>query len=756
MEKNKKSQPIFRRMLIPINAVVMLQVLLLVVGVWRSSLLSRMNENACIILGERLNASVRLLEDNLSKRWTSLDYSLNNISQYITDELNLRGATYSDIMADYALNEQLVLGTADDMIDLLRRNAVTGAFVVLDGPSVRGKQLEESRAGFYIRDLDPDERNHSSNNISDVLVLCGLPSVSKEKNLPLDTYWRAGFEIGQERSDSNDFFYHPLQKAREDGATFAQSLNYACWSVFSIPGEKKQAIAYTVPLITKQDEVIGVLGIEVSPDYLSNFLNYKELGMADRSAYVIAHKGASDLSYDVAVYSGMSQRKMLSERSEITLHGQIYEGIYKADLPGGDTVGKAVRLNTYATDTVFAHEEWYLISLVARRDLLSFSRETIQLLGGIGILAFVLSIFSAVVASKVVSSPISELSSRLLMAKPDRPIKLGRIHIDEIDQLSSAVEKLSEEMDNNARTISRILRMTRTPIGVFEYKTGSSEVYCTGSLCEMLGWELIADDFIYLSAEAFGENMEMLEQEPYAGEGILYRMGKGSDTRYYELMSYKDEHAQVGAITDITSQILDMRKIEIERDHDPLTMLLNYKAFSKKVQLEMQRLVPDSVCAMMMMDMDNLKFINDSYGHHMGDQYITQMADVLHAFDGEQCVVSRRSGDEFLMFFYGFESKASLMLRIEEAIKKIRVAKVTLPDGGEAHLSVSIGYAFWPEDSSDMNTLLRYADFAMYQGKNGEKNASHAFDRSTYDSAVRELTQAELPEAQHSFWIKRT
>ena len=117
--------------------------------------------------------------------------------------------------------------------------------------------------------------------------------------------------------------------------------------------------------------------------------------------------------------------------------------------------------------------------------------------------------------------------------------------------------------------------------------------------------------------------------------------------------------------------------------------------------------------ALLMTDLDNLKTINDTYGHDWGDQYLRQTGRCLAASTPPGTLSARLSGDEFMLLLYGYDSRDAVREELEKLRAALQDSASILPSGSELHISISGGVAWYPEDSTDFNTLKKYADFAM-------------------------------------------
>ncbi len=196
---------------------------------------------------------------------------------------------------------------------------------------------------------------------------------------------------------------------------------------------------------------------------------------------------------------------------------------------------------------------------------------------------------------------------------------------------------------------------------------------------------------------------------------------------------FEDELKVLGVVVDVTKEFIEKRKIEYERDFDILTNLLNRRAFHSQIQEKFKNKDELKIAAFIMWDLDNLKYINDTYGHDAGDEYIRCLADILKKFISWNGIVSRLSGDEFYVFIYGYESKDSIRDIINSVKKQMNNTLLKLHDGTEFKIRASAGISWYPDDSTNYDELMRYADFAMYQIKNTIKGEVSEFDINIYN-----------------------
>jgi len=172
--------------------------------------------------------------------------------------------------------------------------------------------------------------------------------------------------------------------------------------------------------------------------------------------------------------------------------------------------------------------------------------------------------------------------------------------------------------------------------------------------------------------------------------------------------------------------------------HDSLTKLPNRILLEERIghALRGTRRGPGGF-ALMFMDLDGFKAINDAYGHHIGDQLLVEVAQRLQATVRPQDTVARVGGDEFVLLASLTEAQDAAMLA-ERVMTEIRAPFVV--SGLELRVSTSIGIALHPADGDQAPILMRNADAAMYHAKNHGRN-TYSFFEASMNANVRERQQ---------------
>nr|WP_243108450.1 EAL domain-containing protein [Maliibacterium massiliense] len=736
---NQKS--IMRTLLVPLLVVTILQASLFVVSIMYGGVLDQLNHSAFDILNERVINRRNDLQNEMVQRWSNVGEAVESVNGRVADLLAERGATHADITPNSPLATDILGDIANDVVYLLRRNSVTGAFVILNGRQALpedGSALE--RSGIYLRDLDPASNPRDT---SDLLIERAPSVVTQQLGISTDTWWEPQFHLTADTALPEYRMLHsPLQAAADHPGVSYADLGY--WSMPFVlsgeAGESNEVLTYSVPLLAQDGTAYGVLGVEVSTSYLQKLLPAAELEPEKHASYLLAVTDDAGAILHNVVSSGPLYIQAFGEKACVSRQPQeVYNHSFvleKAQQMEGQLYGNVQALQLYNSNTPFEGERWVLVGIMSERSLLGFSSNLRTTLWIAVSAALLLGIMGVLVVSRWMTRPIVALARKVRASDPSAPVMLEATHISEIDALSRAIESLSSNVASAASRLSTIIEMSGTAIGAFEYDKTTDKVFCTARLYELLRFpEAAAKED---SIEMFRARMQTLRQycqddHPGATQHIYRLPLGGGQERWVRLKLVEEETRTLGVCSDITQEMLEKRKIEYERDYDLLTNLYNRRAFQRKLSELLAAPQKVGVGALIMLDLDNLKYINDTYGHDYGDAYIRCAADVLKAFDGESAIVSRMSGDEFLLFFHGFESQARVRVHITQVRDAMRAAALPLPGGQQFKVRASAGVAWYPQDAATFEQLLRYADFAMYKVKNTTKGEFTEFDIGTYN-----------------------
>ena len=185
----------------------------------------------------------------------------------------------------------------------------------------------------------------------------------------------------------------------------------------------------------------------------------------------------------------------------------------------------------------------------------------------------------------------------------------------------------------------------------------------------------------------------------------------------------------INVIEDVTEQRIAAEKIAHMAHYDALTDLPNRTLFREQIERELGKVAGGAQFALLYVDVDEFKGINDSLGHHVGDELLKAIAGRIRACLKPGDLIARLGGDEFAVIQAGIESSTDVLAFVTEIHEAIRRPYHCL--GHQLSTDASIGIALAPQDGADLDQLIKNADLAMYGAK--------AEGRRTYRFFVPEM-----------------
>lgn len=183
-------------------------------------------------------------------------------------------------------------------------------------------------------------------------------------------------------------------------------------------------------------------------------------------------------------------------------------------------------------------------------------------------------------------------------------------------------------------------------------------------------------------------------------------------------------------LTRVIYYAMERKRIEAQlkhlATHDFLTGLPNRALFYDRIGLATKRTIRRNTgglnwkAAVMIMDLDNFKQINDTFGHESGDKVLREVAPRLRASLRQSDTVARLGGDEFAFVLEGIQDQTDALFVAQKILKSLN--EPAIPEAGSNPLSASIGISFFPDHAEDIELLIKYADQAMYAAKHQEEH----------------------------------
>jgi len=391
--------------------------------------------------------------------------------------------------------------------------------------------------------------------------------------------------------------------------------------------------------------------------------------------------------------------------------------------------------------------------------------------------AFLAILLGSIIAWFSVSRMTTHLKQLTYAAKKisqrNFDVKLPKITTkDEIASMTKAFEVMQNSLHSYVIELNESqerlkLALEGSSDGLWDFDLITYQVYFSPRWKEMLGY---SDDELENSFDTWQENLHPDDKENtleylrhYLSSTetryeIKFRM-KQKDGNYLPVLARAkkvfDSSGQavrlIGTHVDISEITKAQEKLKHQALHDSLTNLPNREYLKKELdELIEEAHKQKSNFAIMFLDLDHFKEINDTHGHTIGDALLVTIAQILTQSISKQDFVARLGGDEFIIILKDIHNKQDIV----DVIKSItlRVAKPHFIHYRTFYTTFSIGVTLYPQDAKSGDALLRNADIAMYHAKHISRNTYQFYtadlgekviERSRIESKLRSAIESE-------------
>ena len=733
----KTGRTVFHTAMQPLVMLILLQAAILLVSLYLSGIFSQVNSNERSILGKQVVNRANYLEIQMTQQWSDiaeLAQSINRKTQAAIEQ----GAIRLDLLENDSKEASKLIGMiCTDMIETMYRNKNSGIYVIFNTSSLDGNV--EPKTGFHVRDFDPTV--NATTQYSDLLLECAPISTVKAMNISTDTGWDTRYDFG---TAYGDYFRKPFMEAYR-AMRKLEAVDYACWNS-SAQSSLPSGLTYSMPLMLEDGTLYGVLGVELLDDYVGDSLPYDELGFGTDGTYMLALFDKGTNRATLKMVSGKTRLR----RGETIALTPGKDGSYAFEQDGKKIVTQMDRLTVYDMYAPFDSETWVLMGATTAQSLYAFSKRVSRMILLAIALMLIFDAAGSVLIARRLSKPIEKLSKEVDIARMNENgiPRLSITGIREIDHFAEAFAGLSREAINTSTRFLRMLDMASVDIAGCEFDTSKeadvTPAFATDNFFPLLGVPNGDAGNVTLGQIKMLQSKmtdSILSVEKKGDSTLLHVRSLDGKERYVRLKETQIESRTIVLAEDVTTSTLERLRIERERDYDLLTGLYNRRAFYRFAGRLFDR--PDKMkhAAVVMMDLDNLKRTNDTFGHEWGDRYIHEAAVCFlrNIPDGTLC--ARVSGDEFNILFCGYDSREAVQRAIDRLVSGIENSHFNLPDGQATRIHVSGGIAWYPEDGTELMELIKCADFAMYQMKRNEKGRFGVFDRTQYNQTEGDMSR---------------
>ena len=343
---------------------------------------------------------------------------------------------------------------------------------------------------------------------------------------------------------------------------------------------------------------------------------------------------------------------------------------------------------------------------------------------------------------------ILERSDYSIRAYKQQDDELGRL-VDIFNNLLGTIEREHNSLKTSEDKFRKLTSMS--PVGIFQIDQSGEISYVNQRWREINN---IQDNVITLKMWFSSLHPEdhkplnhlwqrlLTEYEDLAKEVRL--ISKTGQTTWIYIQATA-LHAKDGSLLGFlgsVSDISELKKAQLQMEnlafYDPLTGLANRRLFKNRLEKSVKAVLrSNSSIALMFLDLDQFKRVNDALGHDAGDSLLQEIANRIAKNVRENDTVSRIGGDEFTILLTDIHNSNDVRIVADKILQAL--ARPILLNGQEIISTVSIGITMTPEDSVDVNTLMKNADLAMYRAKELGRNNFQFFSEDMNVAILRNL-----------------
>jgi|GEM_PF-2751777 len=330
---------------------------------------------------------------------------------------------------------------------------------------------------------------------------------------------------------------------------------------------------------------------------------------------------------------------------------------------------------------------------------------------------------------------------------------------DEIHDVATAIEEMAVQTE--LREAERQREEAERRLWTMVFSNSSEAILITDARSRILS---VNPSFVqltgYSEAEVLGKNPKMLSAHKegpeffdemwqqirdtgqWQGEVMDRRKDGAVYPKWLSIVAIKDGGGEVshyiGTFTDISERKASEQRIVYLATHDTLTSLPNRALLMDRLKNAIiQAKRDDFLVAVLFLDLDRFKWVNDSFGHQQGDILLMSVAERLRETVRGSDTVARLGGDEFVVLLHDPDDLAAISYVAQKILMALEPPVIL--DGREMHVTTSIGISVFPHDGQDVESLLRNADTAMYAAKSSGRNHVRFYDSEMNRAAVERV-----------------
>lgn len=452
MRRTKQPKRIFWLFLIPLLIMVSIQALISFGTVVLGGTFTALNDSAVERLQQTVNTRQIMLQNQM-RQWSAVDEEYENANTQLDALLTQNNCSVQDFLNNDALQQEFLSDITPEWIYMMRKNSVTGVFLVLAQPenSTEGGKVN----ALYLRDSDPDA---NPGDYSDCQLMFGPSDLIKQYHIPLGVGWKSKLELqphGTRKADG--FFYEPYIAGLNNPG---QNINNLCyWSpsfvLGTVQNDPYRMISYSVPLMTEDGTVYGVMGVEISLSYLTEKMPDSEVSSEQQGGYMLL-MAEGDKDPKVLNASGAFVTRLTMDMDTVPLTASGTENLYALSDEQSDSTAYMIMqpLHLYNNNTPFSHQIWYIAGVMSRDALFGLNDHLMVIFLLAILLSALIGLVFSFVFTRSITRPVYRLSDCLHGNFMENLERYQHSNIAEIEELYDTIVHLTRLQRKNEHALT--------------------------------------------------------------------------------------------------------------------------------------------------------------------------------------------------------------------------------------------------------------------------------------------------------------
>lgn len=667
--------------------------------------------------------------NELQKYFNIISINSASVVEKINDKYNYYIQNYKIDSTEDTLKSSINEMYLKDIMPLLLNSSehlsVSGAFVILN----ENIERYNYRPSVYIRDINMDVINK---DYSDILYRVGPFSIAYDEDIKLDSLWTYNFDFNKiVESEDYDFYTMPIKAVSEDNTNPVNLYGY--WSnTFKLSKLDREIITFTVPLINMLGKVYGLYGIEISEDIILNKMPTAEIPYENPIYMLYKADENNNILINNSLHTGAYFDVLNDKRynSFLLASTNKYENLYKMKKDTKnelDTLCMISDLEIYSSESHFNNDKWRLACIVTKSEFFRISDRITNILLMAFLLSIILGIIGILCAGEMFIRPIKELVKKVNAINPKKPKRLEKIGVNEIDELSSAIEKLNYDVALAASKLSQTIDLIGLPIAGFEVDYSTNKVYLTDSMFNLLSIDRNKSDNNMVTLEFWNFIIKSLTKNKEEGFDDTYCFSSACSARWFRIKTITaPNQCLLGVVSEVTEEISRHKQLEYETKHDLITGFLKVNYFIKQIKELHDN---NNHGALILVDYKISNNLDCMYKTDLSISYIKYVSEFLSQVEIESKLYGRMTDNCIGIYIYNIKNHNKTIEYLKLFIREIQnKINTLLPYSVE----IIAGEVIYSSDTNSVDLMLKNAEFALNEARQSQNENVVVFNKKTY------------------------